>query len=115
MIFLADEDFNNRIVRGLLRRLPYLDLIRVQNTPLFGAPDDKVLEWATENRRVLLTHDISAIAVWANERFQRGERVAGIIVVPQAAPIGLIIEDILSVATVGTPEEFENRIVYLPL
>lgn len=113
--FLADEDFNNRIVRGLLRRQPLLDIIRVQNTHLFGAPDAEILEWAAQNGRVLLTHDVSTVTQWANKRFQRGEQIAGVIEVPQAAPIGRIIEDILLAATVSTPEEFENRIVYLPL
>jgi hypothetical protein len=113
--FLADEDFNNRIVRGLLRRQPDLDLIRVQNTHLFGAPDAEILEWATQNRRVLLTHDVSTMIHHASERFQRGQQIAGIIEIPQSAPIGLIIEDILLAAAVSAPEEFENRIVYLPL
>jgi hypothetical protein len=27
----ADEDFNNRILRGLLRRQPGLDIVRVQD------------------------------------------------------------------------------------
>ena len=29
--FLMDEDFDNDIVRGLLRRLPTLDIVRVQD------------------------------------------------------------------------------------
>ena len=35
--FFADEDFNGRIVRGLLRRKRDLDLVRVQNVGLAGA------------------------------------------------------------------------------
>lgn len=27
----ADEDFNNRILRGLIRRQPELDIVRVQD------------------------------------------------------------------------------------
>lgn len=114
MIFLADEDFNNRIVRGLLRRQPALDIIRVQDTHLFGSPDAEILEWAAQNGRVLLTHDVSTMTGWATERFQRGEQIAGMLVIPQAAPIGGIIEDLL-LAAASAPEEFENQIVYLPL
>jgi hypothetical protein len=44
MLFLSDEDFNNRIVRGLLRRFPHLDLVRAQDVGLAGKYDTKVLE-----------------------------------------------------------------------
>ena len=35
----ADENFNADIVRGLLRRLPDLDIVRVQDAGLSGADD----------------------------------------------------------------------------
>jgi predicted nuclease of predicted toxin-antitoxin system len=41
--FLVDEDFNNDLVRGLLRRVPDADLVRVQDLGLRGATDDTVL------------------------------------------------------------------------
>ena len=47
MLRLAtDEDFNNRIVRGLLRRQPDLDLLRIQDAGLAGRDDEAVLAWA---------------------------------------------------------------------
>jgi hypothetical protein len=42
----TDEDFNNRILRGLLRRRPELDIVRVQDAGLRGEDDAAVLEWA---------------------------------------------------------------------
>lgn len=51
MKLISDEDFNNRIVRGLLRRFPALDLIRVQDVNLTGKHDTEILAWAAlENR-----------------------------------------------------------------
>ena len=44
--FLADEDFNNDILRGLLRRHANLDVVRVQDVGLVGAEDEEVLEAA---------------------------------------------------------------------
>lgn len=82
LALLADEDFNNRIVRGLMRRQPNLDIVRIQNTALFGAPDAVILEWAAHNGRVLMTHDVSTMNDYANARFRCGESVAGIIVAP---------------------------------
>ena len=40
---LADENFNGDIVRGLLRRRPELDLVRIQDVGLTGADDPSVL------------------------------------------------------------------------
>jgi hypothetical protein len=36
--FLVDEDFNNDLVRGLLRRCPGTDLVRVQDIGLVARP-----------------------------------------------------------------------------
>ena len=44
----ADENFNNDIVRGLRRRNPHLDLVRVQDVELSAADDPAVLEWAAQ-------------------------------------------------------------------
>lgn len=55
----ADENFDGRIARGLQRRLPDIDLVRVQDTPLAGADDDAVLDWAARENRLVLTHDVA--------------------------------------------------------
>jgi predicted nuclease of predicted toxin-antitoxin system len=57
MKFLADENFDNSIVRGLMRRQPDIDIIRVQDVGLSGEDDPIVLEWAAKEGRILLTHD----------------------------------------------------------
>ena len=53
----ADENLNNDIVRGLLRRRSNLDIVRVQDVGLSGADDPTVLAWAAQQGRVLITHD----------------------------------------------------------
>lgn len=37
MKFLADENFDNTIIRGLLRRQPDIDIVRVQTDNVFEA------------------------------------------------------------------------------
>lgn len=52
MKWLADECFDNDIVRGLLRRSPTLDLIRAQDiAEIAGTDDQKLLAWASANQR----------------------------------------------------------------
>jgi hypothetical protein len=51
MLRLAtDEDFNNRILRGLLRRSPGLDIVRVQDAGLTGCRDEVEGEWEGQVR-----------------------------------------------------------------
>ena len=54
--FLADENFNNQIVRGVLRQSPNIDIVRVQDVDLSGADDPAVLAWAAQEGRIVLTH-----------------------------------------------------------
>ncbi len=43
---VSDENFKGEIVRGLRRRLPDLDLVRVQDVGLREADDPPILSWA---------------------------------------------------------------------
>ena len=61
MKFLADENLDNNILRGLLRCQLDLDLVRVQDVGLFGKDDPTVLAWAAKENRILLTHDVATI------------------------------------------------------
>lgn len=45
---LADENSNNDILRGLLRKVSSVDIARLQDTRLFSSPDERVLEWAAQ-------------------------------------------------------------------
>jgi hypothetical protein len=113
--FITDEDFNNRILRGLLRRVPDLDIIRIQDTRFAGVADPVILEWAAKEQRVLLTHDRNTMTKYAYARIQQGKTVAGVLVVPKEGQFAAIIEDILFIAEVATAEEIKNQIQYLPL
>lgn len=91
----ADENFNNNIVRGLLRRKPDADFVRVQDVCLSGADDPTVLEWAAEQGRAVVSHDVSTLRKHAYERVAAGLRMPGVFEVPNTLSIGLAIEDLL--------------------
>jgi len=59
MRLLSDENFNGAILRGLIRRLPKLDVVRVQDVGLRQTDDATILEWAANEDRILLTHDVT--------------------------------------------------------
>ena len=53
----TDENFDGKVLRALLTRLPELDVVRVQDSEVSMASDPEVLEWAAREGRVLLTRD----------------------------------------------------------
>ncbi len=111
----ADENFNHDIVRGLLRRKPDLNLVRIQDVGLSGAADPVVLEWAAQEGRVLLTHDVSTITRYAYESVQAGKRMPGVFEVSHSVSVGTAIEDIVLLAECSLEGEWEGQIRYLPL
>jgi predicted nuclease of predicted toxin-antitoxin system len=112
---LADENFNGDIVRGLLLRLPDLDLVRVQHIGLVGAEDPDVLAWAAENNRILLTHDRATMSDHAYERVARGDPMAGVFILNDRLPVGRAIEEILLLVECTEQAEWIGRSVHVPL
>jgi hypothetical protein len=113
--FAADENFNNDIVRGLLRRKPDLNIVRAQDAGLSGAEDSKVLQWAAREGRILLTHDVSTMTRFAYERVRWHRPMPGIFEVSRNLPIGSVIEDILLLAEYSFDDEWNGQVRCLPL
>ena len=112
---VSDENFNGDIVRGLVRRHPELEVVRVQDVGLMETPDSDILEWAANQRFVLLSHDISTVPPAANERVANGRHMPGVFIVPEQLPVGRAIEEILFLSLDAEPDEWNDQILYLPL
>lgn len=115
MRLAADENLNNNILRGLLRRKSAADIVRVQDVGLSGADDPTVLEWAAEQGRILLTHDVATITHYAYERVAAGKAMPGVFELSHSAPIGLIIDDLVLLIECSFEGEWEGQVRYLPL
>lgn len=113
--FLVDEDFDNDIVRGVLRRSPGLDLVRVQDVDLSGSEDPVILDWAARENRIVLSHDVSTMTKFAGDRVSQGLAMPGLFAVSQSLPIGKAIEEILILAECSVEGEWEGQVRYLPL
>lgn len=115
LLLAADENFNNDIIRGLLRRRQELSIVRVQDAGLSGADDAAVLEWAAQEGRVLLTHDATTMTHHAYERVRAGKSMPGVFEVGRNLPVGALIEDILLLIEYSLDGEWEGQVRYLPL
>lgn len=86
--WLADENFNNDILRGLFRAKRDLDIVRAQDAGLTGTGDEALLAWAADQNRVLLTHDVSTITAHAYRRVMKGDRMPGVFEVSRRVTVG---------------------------
>lgn len=113
--FLADENLNNEIIRGVKRRVPDAEFLRVQDTELAGQPDPMLLEWAAEHRFIVLTHDVNTMRAYFYERMAQNLPVPGLFLIPGSRQIGDVIESLELVLLVSDLTEWEGKIHYLPL
>ncbi len=113
--FVADENFHGAILSGLRRRLPAIDVVRIQDTEIAWADDATVLACAASHERIVLTHDIRTFLPDAYRRLLQGEHFPGVFAIAQDAAIGGIIDDLALIADESVPDEWQDLVIYLPL
>jgi hypothetical protein len=111
----SDENFDGDILRGLYRRRPDFDILRVQDVGLSETPDPDILAWGAVEGRILLTHDRETIPFFAYERVRNAQAMPGVFLVSDLMPIGQAIDEILLAVECMDPEECKNFVRFFPL
>lgn len=112
---LSDENFNGDIVRGLFLRQPDLDLLRVQDVGLREADDPTILNWATQNDRIVLSHDRATMPDLAYEQFSDKEQMSGLFIINDRMPVRQAIDELLVLVNCSEQSEWKGVVLYLPL
>ncbi len=112
---LSDENFDGHILRGLFRRLPSIDLLRVQDVGLEHTADSEILEWAAAQGRILLTHDRRTVPRFAFERVAEGRRMPGVFVFDDRMPVGQAIDELFITVQCSDESEWNDLVTYFPL
>lgn len=112
--YQADADLNLRVVRGLKRIAPEIDFCSAADADLEGRPDPEVLRIAAEAGRILVTQDRRTMPDHFRT-FLLTAHSPGVLVVRPGVTIGDLIQELLLIWTATDPEEFTDRIVWLPL
>jgi hypothetical protein len=111
----SDADVHGEIIRGLRRRLPEIDLVRVQDALPENTADPDILAWAVAANRILITNDRNTMIGFAYQRVAAGEPVPGLIATTNKQSIGEAIDDILLIAEYMPEDEIRDQlIVFLP-
>lgn len=108
-----DEHVRRSITRALRER--GVDVLTVQEDGRDGSLDPEVLQRASELGRVLFSQD-EDLLVEGTRRQRVGEPFAGVVYAHQRrVPIRICIEHLELIALAGDPEEFQDRVQFLPL
>jgi hypothetical protein len=112
--FQADADLDGRIVRGLRRASPEIDIRSALDASLAGLEDPEVLRIAADSERILVSQDRRTMPGHF-ARYVNRATSPGVILVREATPIATAIEDIVLIWSASEAEEWMNRLVWIPL
>lgn len=108
-----DVNVRRAVTEGL--RLRGVTVLTAQEDGAGELPDEALLDRVTARGAVLFTQDDDLLRE-AAQRQQRGEAFAGVIYTHQLkVTVGQCIRDLEILALAGEPEDFANRVDYLPL
>jgi Domain of unknown function (DUF5615) len=113
--FLADEDLRRSIVLATRRLEPTLEFVTVQDLGLSGIDDPAVLDFAQANGWLVVSHDVNTMRAAAEARLAAGLAMRGLFLVPQTRPTRVIAESLVLIWSASPAEDWQSRIVYLPL
>jgi hypothetical protein len=112
--FQADADLDGRIIRGLRRVAPEIDIRSSGDASLAGLGDLEVLRIAADSGRILVSQDRRTMPAYF-ARFTSDGQSPGVILLREAIPISSAIEELVLIWTASEAEEWVNRIVWIPL
>jgi Domain of unknown function (DUF5615) len=113
--FLADEDLRGGIVRAIRGMAPKLEIVTITEAVLSSVPDEEVLEFAWKHDLLLVSHDVNTMKAFAEERIADGRHIHGLFLTSQRSAIREVAESLVLIWKASEFEEWQDRIVYLPL
>lgn len=115
--YLVDEDTPHAIRDGLLRRQSEMEVCVVggEMAPPLGTLDPDILRWLEREGYILISRNRSTMPLHLREHLEAGIHVPGILLLRPQSSIGRIIEDLLLIWGAAYPDEYRDRIAYIPL
>lgn len=111
--FQADADLEGRILRGLRRIAPEIDIRTAADASLAGMKDPEVLQFAADIGRILVSQDRRTMPAHF-ARFSARAQSPGVILLREGISISRAIEELILVWSASDAEEWKGRLVWIP-
>ena len=115
--FLLDEHVDRAVQRQLRRSEPQMEVLAVGdvNAPPAGTTDPHLLRWLEVHGHVLVTQDRATMPLHLAAHLEEGRHIAGVIWIRPRIGLGQIIEELRLIWTVATEDDFQDRLLFIPL
>ena len=115
--YLIDENVNPIYPNQIKQREPDI-LIKVvgePETPPKSTLDPEILCWCEDNKFVLVTNNRTSMPVHLTDHIALGRHVPGIFILNPNLSVGENLEELILAALASEEDEYQDRLVYLPL
>jgi hypothetical protein len=112
--YQADADLDGRVLRGLRRAAPGVDIRTAADAGLAGLDDSEVLWIGAYSGRILVSQDRRTMPLHFN-RYVTGAQSPGVVLLREAIPISTAIEELALIWNASEAAEWINRLVWIPL
>ena len=121
LAYLLDEHFRGPLWRAIdshnMKGTDGVNAIRVGDVAelplrISGA---EILEWAERERRILVSFDRSTLPAHLEDHLKSGRESPGIFLIRRTSTISLVVHFLVLAAHASEPEEWVNRVAYVPL
>lgn len=115
--YLLDEHILPAIRQQLIHKAPDLIvwIIGDPDAPPKGTGDPDLLLWCESHEFLLITNNRKTMPFHLKNHLTAGHHVPGILVVDFSRGMGQLLEELILIAYASFENEYEDRIVYLPL
>ena len=121
LAYLFDEHLRGPLWRAIdshnRKETDIVDAIRVGDVMELhlGIGDADILQWAERERRILVSFDRSTLPAHLEDYLKRGRESPGIFLIRRTSMISEVVHFLVLAAHASEPEEWANRVKYVPL
>ena len=101
-------------MKAVRRREPSIDFVSAQEAGLDGVGDPELLDRVALEGRVLVSHDRRTMLDHLRAHLAAGKSSPGLLIVPQDASIGDVVEALVYIWALSDPRELRDQAYYLP-
>jgi hypothetical protein len=115
--YLLDENVDRSYLVQLRRQEPELTVLMVGDpgNPPKGTLDPEILLWCEVTGFVLVTNNRASMPVHLANHLAQGRHIPGIFILNSDLGMGENLEELILAAIASLKNEYQDRIVYLPL